>query len=126
MGHPTRTAFCPVLFGANGGRFDENGLPIFQRKRELVVRGRCSDAYDCGTCPHLTAWLGYQTGAGWQVSWECVECIKQTDRPDEEIGLERRTPGFYQEGTNETASKGLPGCMRCGWESLFLQLVLRR
>jgi hypothetical protein len=142
--HPVRVAFCPILFGSNGGRFSEKGLPIFEEKDEdgLSPRGKCDAPHDCGSCGLLTAWVNGFVAAGWTIGWECDRCIKATDREDYEAHMQRLLPGYYQSGrdTNDVNPfpdipnydnsdpdrPGLLGCTRCGWQSSFLQLVMRR
>jgi hypothetical protein len=133
--HPVRVAFCPILFGKNGGQFSPNGLPIFRSEDEVAARGRCDIAYDCGVCPHLGEWVGHMTQQGWKIGWECVYCIKDSKKDDEAQGRQRTLPGFYQAGRlpvppdhpdYDPDQPPLHGCTTCGYESSFLQLVLRK
>ncbi len=109
---PVRVAFCPLLFAKNGG-----------------TRGRCDAPHDCGECELLTAWVEEQIKEGYELGWECVECLKQTKK------TQRWLPGFYQASKYRgppwdyelvEPDKKLDGCERCGWGSSLLQLVLRR
>jgi hypothetical protein len=144
MDHPIRVAFCPILFAVNGGRFTDKGLPIFQEKDEdgYSPRGKCDRAFDCGVCPHLTAWVNQFAVAGWSVGWECNACLKNTAKSDAEERLDRLLPGYYQSGRDPDDENPFPempgfdnkdadrpplhGCTRCGWQSSFLQLIMRR
>ncbi len=142
MERPVRVAFCKILFASRGGTFDEKGMPRFgvtegkQLDRAIRVRGRCDRAYDCGECPLLHEWLKGLVAEGWSFGWECVTCLKATEEADAAAGGERRVQGFYQSGRRKDLPPddidydpdrpGLEGCTRCGRESSFLQLVLRR
>lgn len=142
MEHPVRVAFCKLLFASKGGTFDEKGMPKFGElqgrmlDRTVHVRGRCDRAYDCGECPILHDWLKQLVVQGWNFGWECVTCLKNSQKPDEEHGIERRVQGFYQSGRRsdlpvvdpdyDPDNPGLEGCTSCGHETSFLQLVLRR
>lgn len=135
MEHPVRVAFCKILFGAMGGRFTLTGLPDFSDK-EHVPLGNCDRAYDCGVCQLLQNWLAYLASQGWTWGWECDACLKATERSDRDAGLQRQVQGYYQAGRKRDLSPddpnydpdqpALEGCTRCGWESSFLQLVIRR
>ena len=126
------TAFCKILFGVMGGTFSPTGLPVF----EEGVRGHCTRAFDCGSCMYMHEWLASLIQHGWTWGWECTKCLKETKPIDDELGIERRVQGFYQAGRRHSLTQedpdfdpdrpGLEGCTRCGWESSFLQLVLRR
>ena len=135
MAHPVRLAFCPILFGKNGGQFDDKGLPVFATRQDKAVRGRCDEAFDCGTCPFLSEWVAVQVNNGWSVGWECQGCLKGSKKLDEVAGIKRILPGYYQAGRkpyppdhqdHDTDRPALEGCTVCGYESSFLQLVLRR
>lgn len=137
MEHPVRVAFCPVLFGKNGGRFTSTGLPIFNDPDDdgEPARGKCDAPYDCGVCPYLGEWVSHLMSEGWRVGWECVYCIKDTKKLDEAEGRTRNLPGFFQSGRLPVPPEDpfydpdqppLHGCTRCGYESSFLQLVLRK
>lgn len=125
MNRPVRVAFCPILFEANGGQLTSGGLPVLDG---AAVRGRCDTAYDCGQCGLLHAKLPQSHDT--QVGWECIPCLTQTK------DVPRLLPGFYQSGRDPTTIEGhpdfdpdrptLPGCTRCGAQSSFLQLVIRR
>lgn len=131
MEHPVRMAFCPILFAANGGTFDEKGLPIFnQQDKRTWVAGKCSKPHDCGECSLLHEWVNGLMAQGWTVGWECIHCLKETKAE----GDKRILPGFYQASRFRGApenyveaepKKAIAGCTRCGWGSSFLQLVLR-
>jgi hypothetical protein len=102
---------------------------------EMFVRSLCSRAWDCGRCSLMHEWVRGLATSGWAVGWECVGCLKDTRREDEENGG-RVLPGFYQAGRRfdrtpddpefDKDRPALEGCTRCGWESSLLQLVLRR
>jgi hypothetical protein len=145
MSDPVRLAFCPILFGANGGQFDARGKPLF----EEGVRGTCDMPFDCGQCPHMSRWLQVCVDQGWVVGWECQACLKNEEPQLGEDGNweafreerrrlreSRKIPGFYQSGRDPTLSPddpaydkdrpGLAGCTSCGFQSSLLQLVLRK
>lgn len=141
MDHPVRVAFCPILFGSNGGRFTERGLPIIDDPDEdgESPRGLCDIAFDCGVCSLLAEWVQRYVDQGWAVGWECPHCLKKTKGEDGQRGLVRLLPGYFQEGRDEENPPDienfnntnqdktpLKGCTRCGWQSSFLQLVMRR
>jgi hypothetical protein len=132
MEHPVRTAFCKILFWKMGGAFGPTGLPIIQPG----VRGKCNRAFDCGSCSHMHDWLSLLLQQGWTWGWECDKCLRETKDSDDAQNIERSVQGFYQAGRKGDLTEddpeydpdrpGLEGCTRCGWESSFLQLVLRR
>lgn len=133
MERPVRVAFCKILFAKNGGTFTQTGLPIMQKG----VRGKCNRAFDCGSCPHMQEWITAQVQKeGWDWGWECGKCLRETRATDEAQNIERAVQGFFQSGRRKDLTPddpdydsdlpGLEGCTRCGWESSFLQLVLRR
>lgn len=143
MDHPIRVAYCPILFEANGGAHKANGLPILRQvddDEDIVSRqGKCDTPYDCGVCHLLQEWIRPFVGK-WSVGWECDRCLKETCKDDRLSVRERILPGFYQSGRvpDENPHPGLPGfdntdvdhpplegCTRCGWQTSFLQLVLR-
>jgi hypothetical protein len=121
-------AFCKILFGHNGGTFTAKGLPRFGIDD---VRGNCDRGFDCGECSLLHEWLKVMYAQGWAWSWECDRCLRETEKAND-VGEDRRfAQGFYQsggttQGPSEISAPTLPGCTRCGWESSFLQLVLRK
>jgi hypothetical protein len=140
---PVKIAFCPILFTANGGKFDELGRPLF----EDGVRALCDRPYDCLSCSYMQQQIQSLYADGWTlITWECFKCIEVTKYRDkfnpetrmfEPVGLpmEVRLPGFFQEGRAYDATNRpdysneipyLTGCTRCGVESSFLQLVLRK
>ena len=129
--NPIRVAFCPLLFSANGGEFDQKGRPIFRQLQEArkFIRGKCDEAYDCGECELLVRWCNERAAEGFHIGWECVHCLKETK------AVPRWTPKFYQSskyrGPPEDRDlvepdRSLDGCTRCGWGSMVLQLVLRK
>jgi hypothetical protein len=135
MEHPVRVAFCKILFWKNGGQFSPTGLPVVNAREQ--VRGKCTRAYDCGQCSYLQEWIAFLQQQGWSFGWECDTCLKKTEVEDRKNGVERHVQGYYQAGRKyETQPEdqwnwdpdrpGLEGCTRCGWESSFLQLVIRR
>lgn len=149
MEHPTsKVAACPIYFGANGGRFSELGRAILESKDDRLL---CGVAFDCGHCSYLAQWVEVQRANGYSVSWECDHCLRVTLKRDRRDNIERVLPGFYQAGRSnldplgkdyDPDLPGLRGCTRildeddeetgqkagqeCGWETSFLQLVLRR
>jgi hypothetical protein len=137
LDHPVRVAFCRIFFGANGGQFDALGRPIFHNVEEdgFPIRGKCDKPFDCGTCSYLGQWILVLNGQGWQVGWECNKCLRDTEKQDK-AELQRSLPGFYQSGRHSSLTPKdadydsdqppLDGCTRCGWETSFLQLVLRK
>lgn len=137
MEHPVQVAFCLIYFGANGGTFDELGRPIFKERDEdgFPVRGKCDRPFDCGTCHHLGKWVLELQSQGWDIGWECYQCLKDTKKTDTEEN-QRFLPGHYQAGRKQDLKEEdqdydpdqppLEGCTRCGWSTSFLQLVLRR
>jgi hypothetical protein len=83
----------------------------------------------------MKEWIGVMQVRGWIAGWECDDCLKKTESRDEADGLVgQRLPGFYQAGRLPCADRNdlnydnakLEGCTRCGHETSFLQLVLRR
>ena len=132
MPHPTRAAFCPIFFGANGGKFTpDTHLPIMRKG----IRGLCNRPWDCGACSLLREWIDAKQREGWVVGWECDDCLKRTRKWDDTDGGGRELPGFYQAGRlprpkddpeYDKDKPKLEGCTRCGYETSFLQLVLRR
>lgn len=146
MEHPLKTAACPLLFAASGGRFTPLGLPVVggvvvldtedvDPDHNRAASILCDEAYDCGTCPLLRQWVATEAQQGWSIGWECSNCLKETFRRErDDPALERKLPGFYQAGRDvapdhedyDPDNPPLAGCTRCGWGSSFLQLVLRR
>jgi hypothetical protein len=145
MEHPVKTAPCPLLFAANGGRFNQLGLPVFNTtaldpndpEDAYVAATNCDRAYDCGVCPLLIQWIDARIAEGWNIGWECTKCLNDSftferDNPD----VERKLAGYYQAGRDPMLTPDdedydpdrppLTGCTSCGWGSSFLQLVLRR
>lgn len=139
------SAFCSFRFLANGGRFTERGLPIItndERDAEgLVISGKCVNPGDCDSCEDLRVKVTELFHQGWSVDWECVHCIKTTKKDDLRQGIVRDLPGVFQSGrdpnsaplpelpnydNSEDRPPSLTGCMRCGWQTSFLQLILRR
>jgi hypothetical protein len=110
-----KQAFCTLLFASNGGTFLPSGDPLFAPG----VKGSCDEAYDCGRCPLMGQWLDQRAQEGSRIGWECVGCLNETK------GEGRSLPGFFQSGWVDEPG-GLDGCTRCGFETSFLQLVLRR
>jgi hypothetical protein len=139
--NPVRAAYCRLFFAHNGGEFGTNGLPIIgtideEGKMDAVaIRSLCPHPFDCGTCPLLTAWVVAKQAEGWAISWECDDCLRRTQRSDKLV-YERIIPGYYQAGRNPDIPRDsadydpdrpkLDGCLVCGYESSFIQLVLRR
>jgi hypothetical protein len=130
---PVRVAFCKVMFGWNGGEFSETGLPLAS---EEEVRALCDRAYDCGACTALGTWLASLAAQGWTWGWECDKCVKDSRSVDAARGVRRVPQALYQAGRRrdrlpgdpeyDPDLPGLEGCTTCGWESSFLQLVLRK
>lgn len=104
MDHPIRTAFCHLLFLENGGKLNSKGKPIDIGKR----RSLCNRPYDCSTCDVMQRSLR-QIPPGTSATWECVDCLEKTKSQP------RALPGYFTSGE----------CPRCGYETSFLQLVLR-
>jgi hypothetical protein len=122
MLHPERSAFCLLLFGSNGGQFDELGRPIFRGQL-----GTCGRAFDCGTCPLMREWMLKLAQDGWEWGWECDQCLKNTFDTDHAREVERILPGYYQSSQpDDEDHPPIEGCTRCGWQTSFLQLILRR
>lgn len=112
----------------------------------------CDRAYDCGVCPLLHRWLQQKVTEGYSYGWECDQCLRATFKTDRANNIERIVTGYYQAGRKfgistespdfDPDQPGLEGCTHvhefdvpevekragevCGWESSFLQLVLRR
>lgn len=134
MEHPVRSAFCPLYFRAHGGQFlitrpcsaetfVVRGTPIF---RDGVL-GTCDRPFDCGTCPLMSQWVVEMVAAGWAVGWECDQCLKDTLLEDKIQGVQRELPGFFQSCQPDDADQPpIGGCTRCGWQTSFLQIILRR
>jgi hypothetical protein len=132
------------LFTLNGTEMVPLGNP--------EARLNCDRAYDCGVCTLLHRWLETRVAEGYSFGWECDRCLKYTRSLDEENDIERIVTGYYQAGRKFTIDPedkdfdpdkpGLDGCThvhefddpevnkrageKCGWETSFLQLVLRR
>lgn len=148
MDHPrTHLAPCKLYFGAHGGQFNELGNIRFEDRDDRLLCGR---AYDCGHCTFLHHWLGEMQKQGFSPSWECITCIKFSKKFDDANGMQRILTGYYQAGRRRSEDSlqddpdapGLEGCLHvlesdnpetgqvagqvCGWETSFLQLVLRR
>jgi hypothetical protein len=134
--HPVQVAFCPLLFAYNGGQFTKLGKPIFVGED---IRGTCDKAFDCDDCRVMEAWLATLKAQDWVHGWECLACLRETKEQS------RSLPGYYQSGRSEKLcvpeidpidkqyvenpdedKPTVQGCTRCGWQSSFLQLVLRR
>ena len=132
MSEPVRDSFCPIYFADNGGQFDELGKPIISE--DTWIRGMCNRPWDCGACSHMRRWIEHLEGQGWQIGWECKDCIGGFPNdplrcdPDTETVL----PGHYQSAwpddrDNLHMKHPIDGCTRCGFnETSLLQLVLRR
>ena len=144
MDHPVRVAPCMILFADSGGRFTDEGKPIFDDPESdgVSVRAKCSRAYDCGVCSLLHREIAQAESEGWVPGWECTGCIDSTRKDDEKNNQERILWGYYQAGrtpgtdphhgqlgeydNSDPDGPALGGCTRCGWQSSFLQLVTRR
>lgn len=140
--HPNRVAFCPLLYLSNGGKSED--LAEFQRilnpEEELrwtqetarkYVRGKCDEAFDCGTCSILVGFTQEKKADGYQVGWECFDCLKEK----RSAAAPRWLPGFYQSSKYRGPPESrvlvepdsfLDGCTKCGFGSSLLQLVLRK
>jgi hypothetical protein len=152
MEHPVKTAPCPLLFAASGGKFTANGNPIIGGKafgyydiaaattseagQHVVASLLCDTAFDCGVCPLMHEWVAAEHAQGWSVDWECWVCVKLNTHGKDGPGVDRRFPGFYQSG-RPSGDDGSPddrdddcppltGCTSCGQPRSILQLVLRR
>lgn len=116
------------------------------------ARINCDRAYDCGVCQLLHGWLKAKIDAGYSFGWECDQCLRDTLKADKENNIDRIVTGYYQAGRRfdidpqslefDPDVPGIEGCTRvyelddpennkragerCGWETSFLQLVLRR
>lgn len=135
MGTPVRAAFCNLLWAYNGGQFGPTGLPLFTEVDEdgNIPLGTCDRAYDCSVCPLLHQWVERLVAQGWSASWECSYCLKGVKS---EVAAGRLAiTGYYQAGRepvppehedHDQDQPALTGCTRCGWQTSFLQLVLRR
>ncbi len=149
MEHPTaKIAACPIFWGAHGGSFTELGNISPDSEDDRLLCGR---AFDCGHCGFLHEWLTVQVAKGFSWTWECDACLRFSKRFDKDNGIRRVLTGYYQAGRKPTYdpnsldadpdSPGLEGCTHileadnpatgqiagqvCGWESSYLQLVLR-
>ena len=121
---PSRVAWCNLLWTANGGKVEDNGLPILSPYMDSA-RGYCDRAVDCNECLLLQKFCDEQRSLGRNILWECATCAF-TPAP----GELRAVPGYYTSllwATNDerNTEKLDPICLRCGRESAFLQLVLR-
>lgn len=140
MGSPVRVAWCPLLFARYGGAFTKSGVPIFAGEKldldqrdgpsdGMPIRGKCDRGYDCGHCYVLHEWLESLVKDGWWFGWECDACLRRSEWSDKETMI-RSLPGIYQSGVqyedDDRYEPPLDGCTNCGWQSSFLQLVLRR
>jgi hypothetical protein len=123
-----QVAYCAILFQAKGGTFTPSGRPIFVPG----VAALCDDPHDCGGCAYLQNWAAHLMAEGWGIGWECDACLRLTEDLDRGAGIERHVQGYYQQGgkhpwaSEDEEAPPLPGCTRCGWASIVLQLVLRR
>lgn len=116
------------------------------------ARLNCDRAYDCGVCTLLHRWLDAKVLEGYSFGWECDRCIKQTLKANVGNDIEFVITGYYQAGRKFNTDPesgdydpdvpGIEGCTHvhefddpevnkragesCGWETSFLQLVLRR
>lgn len=124
-------AFCILLFGKNGGRFTDTGMPIFEKE----AKGTCYRGYDCGDCTILHAWAESLKANNWELSWECDKCLRESVHEKDNESRERIATGYYQSGKAglpqedmdyDQDNPWLAGCTKCGWKSSFLQLVIRR
>jgi hypothetical protein len=128
MERPVGLAFCKILFAAKGGQFDAHGRPIFVEG----VAALCDDPHDCGGCAHLQNWCSQLIAEGWQLSWECVSCLRETEVLDKAANTSRHIQGYFQQGgkhpwaTPDEEEPHLAGCTRCGAASIVLQLIIRR
>lgn len=109
-------AFCPLLWRANGGAFDNKGVPL---KGEDPVRGYCTRPYDCADCEHMQQELSFHPPD--QVWWICPRCVAQLKSRRNQRGRHLLLPGYYTEGCCQN-----PLCKREGESknSPFLQLVI--
>ncbi|TXH10602.1 MAG: hypothetical protein E6R04_04960 [Spirochaetes bacterium] len=121
-----RTAFCPLLFEANGGAASS---------AVMNVVGKCNKPYDCLECPLMQEWIKHLSAQGFTMEWECDQCIKNSFTLDLDNHVERAVPGFFQGSrfrgfpdSYELSDPGrvLDGCTTCGFGSPILQLVIRR
>jgi hypothetical protein len=120
--------YCKLYFANNGGQFTDTGLPIFQRG----IRANCPKPFDCYDCNIMQRWLAELHADGWATSWECTECLKRS-LPNE---ADRQVQGFFQSGRPSPGNgdpfdvdedrPSLVCCPICGFQTSFLQLVLRR
>lgn len=144
----SKVAPCAIFFGAHGGKFTVLGNVDPDEDDRLL----CGKAFDCGHCGFLHQWLQVQVNNGFSCSWECDACLRFSKKFDEENGTRRILTGYYQAGRKpvddpnsldgDPDNPGLEGCTHvleadnpatgqlsgqvCGWETSFLQLVLRR
>ena len=124
MADPSKSAFCPLYFSAHGGQFNDRGLALFNGMR---IPGVCDRAFDCGTCSLMSKWVNEMMSVGWAVGWECDRCLKDTYLADKSSKTGRILPGFYQSSQPDDKERGyIDGCTRCGWQTSFLQIILRR
>ncbi len=146
----SKIAACPIFYGAQGGQFNEFGKIVRTQEDDPSVL--CGRAFDCGHCSFLQDWIRVKEAQGFEWGWECVTCLNFSKRFDHESGTERLLTGYYQAGRKPSLDPnsldadpdmpGIDGCTHileadnqatgqvagqvCGWETSFLQLVLRR
>ena len=155
MEHPsTKIAPCPIYFGAHGGKFDDLGRALKETDVDEYAPVLCPISFDCGHCEYLHEWIRAWVARGYSIGWECDRCLRRSEKYDKANNIERLLPGFYQAGRRpdlpaddpdyDPDKPGLTGCTHvhavdaddveppkrageiCGWESSFLQLVMRR
>lgn len=85
----TDSAFCPLLWTANGGSRDGHGNLI--RQSSELVRGRCDRPRNCDTCPIFHHQIVHE-----DLLWVCCSCAQRTveEKPPHQVIV----PGYYSEG----------------------------
>jgi hypothetical protein len=130
MSYPVRV-FCKLMYANNGGVFTADGRPAVRACRfcgtafdcgqceTYVVQARasCDRASDCAQCGIMQGWLQGLAEQGYEISWECQKCVKDTGHTP------RRLEGYYQEGACPRVNPDTGEI--CGYETAFLQLVIR-
>ena len=114
-----KESFCLVMWRANGGLIDRDGLPTGP-----LVESLCAAAEDCANCKFMQAMLNSRE-EGVNYLWVCPACADESLSNSKELGIYAQLPGYYTAGYCQR-----PLCRRRDSEmpgaeySCFLQLLL--